>query len=141
MSTILGIDYGRKRIGVAMSDVGRRIASPLSTIDASDNAPAVASIKSLAEKHGAGEIVVGLPRSMNGSLGPMARETMEFVEELRASVDVPVQTWDERLTTAQAEREMISADMTRAKRRQKLDKVAAQIMLHSYLDSRSRKND
>jgi len=141
MSTILGIDYGRKRIGVAMSDVGRRIASPLSTIDASDNAPAVASIKSLAEKHGAGEIVVGLPRSMNGSLGPMARETMEFVEELRASVDVPVQTWDERLTTAQAEREMISADMTRAKRRQKLDKVAAQIMLQSYLDSRSRKND
>lgn len=141
MSTILGIDYGRKRIGVAMSDVGRRIASPLSTIDASKNAPAVASIKSLAEKHGAGEIVVGLPRDMNGSLGPMARETMNFVEELRTSVDVPVQTWDERLTTAQAEREMISADMTRAKRRQKLDKVAAQIMLQSYLDSRSRKND
>ncbi len=141
MATILGIDYGRKRIGVAVSDVGRRIASPLSTVDASDNAPAVASIKSLAEKHGADEIVVGLPRSMNGSLGPMARETMKFVEELRTSVDVPVQTWDERLTTAQAEREMISADMTRAKRRQKLDKVAAQIMLQSYLDSRSRKND
>ena len=141
MATILGIDYGRKRIGVAVSDVGQRIASPLSTVDASDNAPAVASIKSLAEKHGAGKIVVGLPRSMNGSLGPMARETMKFVEELRTSVDVPVQTWDERLTTAQAEREMISADMTRAKRRQKLDKVAAQIMLQSYLDSRSRKND
>ncbi len=141
MAIILGIDYGRKRIGVAISDVGQGIASPLSTVDASGNTPAVASIKSLAEKHGAGEIVVGLPRSMNGSLGPMARETMKFVEELRTSVDVPVQTWDERLTTAQAEREMISADMTRAKRRQKLDKVAAQIMLQSYLDSRSRKND
>ncbi|RKY27779.1 MAG: Holliday junction resolvase RuvX [Planctomycetota bacterium] len=141
MATILGIDYGRRRIGVAVSDPGGRIASPLSTIEASERARAIAAIRALASEHEASEIVVGMPRSLNGSLGPMAEETLDFVEEMRGALDMPVRTWDERLTTAQAERAMISADMTRAGRKRKLDKVAAQIMLQSYLDNGSRKND
>jgi putative Holliday junction resolvase len=141
MATILGIDYGRKRIGAAVSDPGESIASPLSTIEASERACVIAAIKALASEYEAAEVVVGMPRSLNGSLGPMAEEAQNFVEELRGALDVPVRTWDERLTTAQAERAMINADMTRAKRKRKLDKVAAQIMLQSYLDNRSRKND
>lgn len=139
MAVVIGIDYGRKRVGVAASDAGGRIATPLAVLDGADAARAVARIKSLAAEHDAGEIVVGLPRSLDGSLGPMAKETLEFVERIKKAVNMPVQTWDERLTTAQAERAMLDVDMTRAKRREKLDKVSAQIMLQSYLDSRSKK--
>jgi putative Holliday junction resolvase len=140
MAAILGIDYGRKRIGVAVSDAGAKIATPLTVLAAADRARAIRDITRLAAEHAAAEIVVGLPRSLDGTLGPMAKEVTEFVEQLRASAKTPVVTFDERLSTAQAERAMIDVDMTRAKRKERIDKVAAQIMLQSYLDSRSKQN-
>ena len=138
MAVILGIDYGRKRIGVAASDVGAKIATPLTVIDAADRARAIREIARIAAEHEASEIVVGMPRSLDNTLGPMAVETTAFIEELRAALKVPVLTFDERLSTAQAEKAMIDADMTRADRKKRLDKVAAQITLQSYLDSRNK---
>jgi putative Holliday junction resolvase len=138
MAVILGIDYGRKRIGVAASDVGAKIATPLTVIDAADRARAIREIARIAAEHEASEIVVGMPRSLDGTLGPMAVETTAFIEELRAALKVPVLTFDERLSTAQAEKAMIDVDMTRADRKKRLDKVAAQITLQSYLDSRNK---
>jgi len=138
MAVIFGIDYGRKRIGVAASDVGAKIATPLTVIDAADRARAIREIARIAAEHEASEIVVGMPRSLDNTLGPMAVETTAFIEELRAALKVPVLTFDERLSTAQAEKAMIDADMTRADRKKRLDKVAAQITLQSYLDSRNK---
>jgi putative Holliday junction resolvase len=138
MAVILGIDYGRKRIGVAASDVGAKIATPLTVIDAADRARAIREIARIAAEYEASEIVVGMPRSLDNTLGPMAVETTAFIEELRAALKVPVLTFDERLSTAQAEKAMIDVDMTRADRKKRLDKVAAQITLQSYLDSRNK---
>ena len=138
MAVILGIDYGRKRIGVAASDVGAKIATPLTVIDAADRARAIREIARIAAEHEASDIVVGMPRSLDNTLGPMAVETTAFIEELRAALKVPVLTFDERLSTAQAEKAMIDVDMTRADRKKRLDKVAAQITLQSYLDSRNK---
>jgi putative Holliday junction resolvase len=138
MGVTLGIDYGRKRIGVAVSDAGGRIASPLTQIDAADRAHAIRTIAETAAEYEAAEIVVGLPVSLNDTLGPMAREVAEFAAQLRAAVKIPVNTFDERFTTAEAERSLIDADLSRAKRKRMLDKVAAQIMLQAYLDSREK---
>jgi len=138
MGVTLGIDYGRKRIGVAVSDAGGRIASPLTQIDAADRARAINAIAKTAAEYEAAEIVVGLPVSLNETLGPMAREVAEFAGQLRAAVKIPVNTFDERFTTAEAERSLIDADLSRAKRKRRLDKVAAQIMLQAYLDSRGK---
>jgi putative Holliday junction resolvase len=135
MAAILGIDYGRKRIGVAVSDAGAKIASPLTQIDAAERARAINAIAKIAAEYEAAEIVVGLPVSLNESLGPMAQEAAEFAAQLRTAVKIPVNTFDERFTTAEAARSLIDADLSRAKRKRKLDKVAAQIMLQSYLDS------
>jgi putative Holliday junction resolvase len=140
MAVILGIDYGRKRIGLAASDVGGKIAAPLAVIDATDRLRAIREIARIAAQHQAAEAVVGMPRSLDGTLGPMAKETEAFVAELKAALKIPVVTFDERLSTAQAERAMIDADMSRAKRKERVDKVAAQITLQSYLDSRSKKD-
>jgi len=141
MAVIIGIDYGRKRIGVAASDIGAKIAAPLAVIDASDRARAIREIARIAAEHEASEIVVGMPRSLDDTLGPMAKETAAFIEELRGALKIPVLSFDERLSTAQAEKAMIEADMTRADRKKRLDKVAAQITLQSYLDSRGKQND
>jgi len=141
MAVIIGIDYGRKRIGVAASDIGAKIAAPLAVIDAADRARAIREIARIAAEHEAAEIVVGMPRSLDGTLGPMAKETAAFIEELHGALKIPVLSFDERLSTAQAEKAMIEADMTRADRKKRLDKVAAQITLQSYLDSRGKQND
>jgi len=141
MAVIIGIDYGRKRIGVAASDVGAKIATPLTVIDATDRQRAIREIARIAAEQEAAEVVVGMPRSLDDTLGPMAQETTAFIEELRGALKIPVLSFDERLSTAQAEKAMLNADMTRADRKKRLDKVAAQITLQSYLDSRGKQND
>jgi putative Holliday junction resolvase len=132
---ILGIDYGQKRIGIAISDEMAIVATPVGNVEENGVNAAVAAIAKMVVERGAGKIVVGLPRNMDGSIGPKAQETQAFVEKLKTRVNVPIQMWDERLTTKAAERALIEADVSRKKRREVVDKMAAQMILQSYLDS------
>ena len=134
--TIIGIDYGRKRLGIAVSDAGHRIATPLTVIERRGAENAICRI---VEEQGATGIVVGLPLRTDGKPGEMADEAAAFAEGLREQTNLPVEMWDERLSTAQAERTMLDADVSRANRKKNLDKAAARIILQSYLDAQQRR--
>jgi putative Holliday junction resolvase len=132
----LGLDVGDKRIGVALSDEGAIIASPRETLERKGTKKDVLYLLDLARREEVSEILVGMPFSLDGTAGPQAEKVGRFVEALRASSPVTVTTWDERLSTVVAERAMIEADVSRAKRRGALDRVAAALILQSYLDAR-----
>ena len=135
---IMALDVGTRRIGVAMSDELFLTAQGADTIYRNSLDADLGKIKKTAEENGVGEIVVGLPINMNGTYGPKAKEVLEFMSSLAKVTTIPVKTWDERLTTAQAQRTLIEADVSRAKRKHAIDKLAAQIILQSYLDSRKK---
>lgn len=135
---IMALDFGTKRIGVAMSDELMITSQGYGKIERADLKKDLEEIAKLVSVHGVSEVVVGLPLNMNGTHSQKTKEALEFVENLSRAVTVPVKTWDERLTSAQAERSMLEADMSRAKRKKLSDKLAAQIILQSYLDSRKR---
>ena len=135
---VLGVDLGSRRIGLALSDPGRHIASPLLVLQrAKQQVEDHRSIVAAARENEAVAIVVGLPISLSGGLGPAARATLEEVEALQrtAGAELPVHTADERLTTVTAERSLQEARMGRDARRQVVDKVAAAVMLQSWLES------
>ena len=133
---IMGLDYGTKRIGVAMSDELLLTAQGSKTIFNNTTAESISAIASLVKENGVVEVVIGLPISMNGTHSQKTKEVIGFAEELTKSVSVPVKTWDERLTTAQAERALLEADMSRLKRKRLNDMIAAQLILQGYLDYR-----
>lgn len=133
---ILALDHGTKRIGVAISDELKMIAQPLEFIPADPFAGFLARLKEIVREQAVELILLGLPRNMDGSYGPAALKVREFAAALRDAVTVPVQTWDERLTSAQAQRFLIQAGVRRKKRKEKVDQTAAAILLQSYLDSR-----
>lgn len=135
---IVGIDFGTKRIGMAMSDELLITAQGLDTIQRRELKSDLGAIKNIIESNGASEVIVGLPLNMNGTYSEKTKEVMSFVDELMKTVNIPVKTWDERLTSMQADRAMLEGDMSRAKRRKLSDKLSAQIILQSYLDSRKR---
>ena len=135
---ILGLDFGTKRIGVAMSDELLLTAQGLDTIQRKELKVDLALIKGLVDSNGVGEVIVGLPLNMNGTYSEKTREAVAFMGELEKVISVPVKTWDERLTSMQADRAMLEGDMSRAKRKKLSDRLAAQIILQSYLDSRKR---
>lgn len=132
---IIGVDLGDKRIGVAAADDSTRVALPLTTI-VGDGDPVEAIIR-LAREEGADTIVVGLPLSMSGAIGPQAARVMAQVEALGTRLPIPIYTWDERLTTVQAGRHAHSRRRGARddRMRRNRDAVAAAIMLQSYLDS------
>jgi len=132
---LLALDHGTKRIGVAISDELKMIAQPLEFIPASPFADVLARLKELVREKEVEMILVGLPRNMNGSYGPAALQVQEFVTGLKEAVTVPIKLWDERLTSAQANRFLIEGKVRREKRKEKVDKTAAAILLQSYLDS------
>ena len=131
---ILALDHGTKRIGVAVSDEMKMIATPLEFIPAEPFAEFLARLKQLIREKEVELLLVGLPRNMNGSYGPAALTVQEFVAVLKETIGVPIKTWDERLTSAQANRFLIQAEVRRDKRKEKVDKTAAAILLQSYLD-------
>jgi len=133
---ILGLDVGTKRIGLAISDELLLTAQGAKVIQRKDPSSDMNEIQDFINENGVAEVVVGLPVNMNGTIGPKAKETTEFIDGLSKVVNVPVKTWDERLSTAQAERTLLEADMSRARRKKVMDKVAAQVILQSYLDFR-----
>ena len=132
---ILALDHGTKRIGVAVSDEMKMIATPLEFILAEPFADFLARLKELIREKEVEMILVGMPRNMDGSYGPAALKVQEFVAVLNSAVAVPIKTWDERLTSAQANRFLIQANVRRNDRKQKVDKTAAAILLQSFLDS------
>ena len=133
MSRVLGLDVGDRRIGVALSDEGRLIASPLTVIQSVGWGPDSREILRLMEEHGADLIVCGLPRNMDGSIGFQAKKVLGLAEQLElAGLHVIYQ--DERLTTVTAERALIEGGMHREERRGTVDKVAAAVILQQYLD-------
>lgn len=138
---VLAIDYGTVRIGLALSDPMKIVASPLETYRKQDEASDLAYLKHVVDEHEVERIVVGLPRNMDGSEGPQAKLTRTFADKLAAALDdVPVEFWDERLSSAVAERAMLEADLSRKKRKDRRDKVAACVILQGYLQARGTKD-
>jgi putative Holliday junction resolvase len=135
---ILGLDAGSKRIGVALSDELFITAQGAETIQAKGLDSDVDTIRALIMKENVCEVVVGLPLNMNGTESAQTKEVLKFIEELRKRLSIPVKAWDERLTSIQADQILLEADMSRSKRRKLSDKVAAQLILQSYLDSRKK---
>jgi len=133
---IMALDVGTKRIGVAMSDELMMTAQGSETIERRALKDDLDAINKLVEEMSVSEVVVGLPLNMNGSYSAKTKEVIEFMDSLSKAIAVPAKTWDERLTTVQAERTLLEADVSRAKRKRLADKLAAQIILQSYLDSR-----
>ena len=139
MNRILGLDFGRARIGVAISDELQMLAHPLETIPANEE-PASRVAEIVREKQ-VDHVVAGIPRQMNGQIGTAATEVLEFVEKLRAILPCPVVTWDERLTTVAAHRALRDAGKKTRDTRSYVDQVAAQMILQTYLDRRAAQRD
>ncbi len=132
---ILGLDVGTKRIGIAISDELGWTAQGVKTLHRDNGESDLRKIRDIVREYGVEKIVVGLPANMNGSLGPQAEMALGFVRELREIIDFPIITWDERLTTVEATKALIRADLSRKKRKRKVDMTAAILILQSYLDS------
>ena len=137
MKRILGIDYGDVRVGLAISDSLRITAQGLDTlvINGSDK-KFINGIKELQRKYEFEEVVIGYHKNMNGTIGPRALVTLEFKKKLEETFKIPVEMQDERLSTKEASGYMIKADMSRKKRKKKIDSLAANIILQTYLDKR-----
>lgn len=129
---ILGLDVGEKRIGVAMSDGLGVTAQGLETIMRHDTN----SLARIIKENDVHEIVVGLPVNMDGTQGERAKDALLFADGLKKRYGLPVRMWDERLSTAYVERAMIEGDLSRRKRKRLSDRLAAQVILQGYLDSR-----
>ena len=131
---LLGFDVGTKTIGLALSDVGRSLASPLETIMRAKFTKDAERIASLAARYDVGGLVVGLPLNMDGSEGPRSQATRAFMRNLAKTVPLPFVFWDERLSTAAVTRSLIEADASRAKRATVVDRMAAAYILQGALD-------
>ncbi len=136
MMRILAIDYGEKRIGLALSDPLGFTAQGLETILKISKENFLEKIATLCKDRGVTEVIIGLPVNMNGTMGPKAKEIQDLLPELEAKLAVPIKTWDERLTSREAGRLMIEEGLSRDKQKQNSDRLAATILLQSYLESR-----
>jgi putative Holliday junction resolvase len=134
-SRLLGLDVGTKTIGLALSDTRLVIASPLETIRRRRFRDDAAALFALVDRHNVGGLVVGLPLTLGGGNGPRTQSVRQFVRNVLALRDLPVAFWDERLSTAAVTREMIAADLTRKRRAEIVDRVAAAYILQGLLDA------
>jgi putative Holliday junction resolvase len=132
----LGLDVGDVKVGVALSDETATLASGLATVRRKGPRKDVQAVAELVRRHDVGEVVVGLPRSLDGSLGPQAEKVLAFMDALRPAVRVPVVPWDERFTSVVAQHALIEANVSRKDRKAVVDKVSAILILQNYLDYR-----
>lgn len=135
---VLGIDHGERRIGAALSDALGITASPLTVIEHTSDEGDADTVAALAREQGVGAVVVGVPISMDGSIGPQAKRAAYFARLLSGRLDVPVDTIDERLSTREAERRLAEGGRRRSRRREGVDAAAAAVLLQAYLDSKPR---
>ncbi|NMM65592.1 Holliday junction resolvase RuvX [Clostridium sp. P21] len=136
---ILGLDIGDRTIGVAVSDPLGITAQGITTIRRKSKDADIKELKSICDEYNVDTIVSGLPKNMNGTLGPQSEKVMKFCEIIKESIGLPIKMWDERLTTVAAHRAMLEADLSRNKRKKIVDKMAAIYILQGYLDSISNK--
>ncbi|MDC0071260.1 MAG: Holliday junction resolvase RuvX [Alphaproteobacteria bacterium] len=132
--TILCLDLGKKRIGLAISDINQKIASPYDVIKEKKFSEILIILKNLIKKFDIGSIIIGDPINMDGSLGPKSQSSRSFISNISKDIDIPILLWDERLSTIAAEKSLIEADISRKKRGEVIDKIAANIILQSFLD-------
>ncbi|MDB6017882.1 MAG: rnhD [Pedosphaera sp.] len=132
---VLAIDHGTKRMGLAISDELGVIALPMEFVPAEPFAAFLLRVKEIIKEKQVEMLLVGMPRNMDGSYGPAALKVQAFIAVLQETVAIPIKSWDERLTSTQANRYLIQANVRRDKRKQKVDQTAAAILLQSYLDS------
>lgn len=137
---VLAVDFGGKRIGIAVSDALGISARPVETIKRTNLKNDLARLKSLVEELGAEAVVVGLPLKMDGTVGDTAKVVLDFVNRLKACVDVPVLTQDERLTSYEADQIMIEQGLGREQRRRKSDEIAATLILQDFLSQQATHN-
>jgi putative Holliday junction resolvase len=135
---ILGLDLGTRTVGLALSDVGRTLATPYDTIRRTKLAADLARLESIIAKEGVGALVLGLPVNMDGSEGPRCQATRQFATDLLKRIDLPLAFWDERLSTRAAEAALLEADTSRRRRAAVIDKVAAAVILQGFLDFAAR---
>jgi len=129
------LDLGTKNIGVALSDESGTLAQGKEVVRRASNRQVIARIREMLDEFNVAEIVVGLPLNMDGTMGERAKDSVKFADMLKEQTRVPVKLWDERLSTKEAENTMMEAAVRRGKRKKVVDKIAAQIILQSYLDS------
>ncbi|MFI4989060.1 MAG: Holliday junction resolvase RuvX [Alphaproteobacteria bacterium] len=132
---LLGLDVGSKTIGLALSDTTLTVASPFATIRRGKFKADAAELRRIAVEQGVGGLVVGLPINMDGSEGPRCQSVRQFARNLLAELDLPLAFWDERLSTAAVTRTLIEADMSRKRRAETVDKLAAAYILQGALDA------
>lgn len=135
---ILGLDIGEKRIGIAISDELCFTAQGLDVIERKNNGEDINKIAEIVSRYNVVKIVVGLPKNMDGSVGPSGEEVKKYVNKLQNALEVEVDFWDERLSTVAAEKTLIEADISRKKRKKVIDKMAAVFILQNYLDFKSK---
>jgi putative Holliday junction resolvase len=133
----LALDHGTKRIGIAVSDELKMIAQPLEYIPTEPFDTFLARLKRLIAEKQVELVFIGMPRNMDGTYGPAAQKVQEFIAQLKPEISIPIKTLDERLTSAQANRVLLQGNVRRADRKQKVDAMAAAILLQSYLDNAS----
>ena len=133
---ILGIDFGEKRIGLAVSDLLGLTAQGLETVRYENREQFLSDLSKICADQKVGEIVIGLPVNMNGSMGPKAQEVLKLVPVLEEKLHLPVRTWDERLTSREAGRLMIEEGLSRKRQKETSDRLAATILLQNYLESK-----
>ena len=131
---IMSLDVGSRTIGIACSDALLMTAQGIETIRRTSLEKDFNRLQELIAEYEVHELVVGMPKNMNGTKGERAEKTEEFVEKLKEVIDLPVTYWDERLSTVMAERQLIAADVSRKKRKSVIDKMAAVVILQGYLD-------
>ena len=131
---IMALDVGSRTIGIACSDALLMTAQGIETIRRTSSENDFNRLRELISEYEVHELVVGMPKNMNGTKGDRAEKTEEFVEKMKAVIDLPVTFWDERLSTVMAERQLIAADVSRKKRKGVIDKMAAVVILQGYLD-------
>ena len=136
---LMGLDYGDKTIGVALSDEMGWTAQGLEVIRRTTSEKDLARLQEIIAQYGVVEIVVGLPKNMNNSIGPRGELCIAFARELERIVQLPVHMWDERLTTVSATRTLLEADVSRKKRKAVIDKMAAGLILQGYMDANANK--
>jgi len=132
---VLGLDIGDKTIGIAISDPLGYTAQGITTIRRKSEAMDMEELKRICKEYSVDTIVSGLPKNMNNTIGPQGEKVIKLCEVIKQNIDIPIIMWDERLTTVAANRAMLEADLSRAKRKKIVDKVAATYILQGYLDS------
>lgn len=134
MSRLLGIDYGTVRIGLALSDPTRTLASPLPFLENSSPSQVISTMAALIETHQITGLVIGMPRNMDGTYGPSAQKVRDFIAQIQKSISLPISPIDERLTTAQASKQLSGIGLNQKQLRKKVDSSSACLILQQYLD-------